>query len=148
MPQKEFLCKKCGDVHKRLINSKCTFVNTMDSDLESQTELSPSHSGLTSQAVESDINLQILAELESLGGRMTAMEQKMSDTSPVQVNQRSQASHVPIAKVVTLNPAQLDEVVVPSVAALQGTPHIQEEVDRRLKHLAELNEAGKLKSQR
>ena len=74
MPQKQFLCNKCGDVHKRPINSKCIFVSTMDSDSESQVELSPSHSGLTSQAVENDLNLQILAELKSLGGRMTAME--------------------------------------------------------------------------
>ena len=36
----------------------------MDSDSESQAELSPSHSGLT------------------------AMEQRMSDTSPAEVNQR------------------------------------------------------------
>ena len=63
MPQKEFLCKTCGDVHKTPINSKCTFVNTMDSELESQTEHSPSGSGLTSQVVESDLNLQILSEL-------------------------------------------------------------------------------------
>ena len=84
MPQKQFLCNKCGDVHKRPINSKCTFVSTMDSN--SQVELSPSHSGLTSQAVENDLNLQILAELKSLGGRMTAMEKKMSETSPAEVN--------------------------------------------------------------
>ena len=38
--------------------------------------------------------------------------------------------------------------MVPSVVALQVTPHIQAEVDRRLNHLAELNKAGKLKSQR
>ena len=148
MPQKQFLCNKCGDVHKRPINSKCTFASTMDSDSESQVELSPSHSGLTSQAVGNDFNLQILAELKSLGGRMTAMEKKMCDTSPAEVNQRSRASHVTGAVVASPDSAQLDEVVVPSVAALQGTPHIQAEVDRRLKHLAELNEAGKLKSQR
>ena len=82
-----------------------------------------------------------------MGGRVTAMEQKMSDTSPVEVNQRSQVSHTASAVVVNPSPAQLEEVVVPSVAALQVTPHIQAEVDRRLKHLTELNEAGKLKSQ-
>ena len=72
----------------------------------------------------------------------------MADTSPVEVNQRSQMSHAASAAVVNPSPAQLEEIVVPSVAALQETPHIQAEVDRRLKHLAELNEAGKLKSQR
>ena len=79
---------------------------------------------------------------------MTAMEQKMSDTSPVEVNQRSQVSHTASAAQVNLSPAQLEEVVVPSVAVPQVTPHIQAEVDRRLKHLTELNEAGKLKTQR
>ena len=147
MPSKEFLCKKCGDFHKRPINSKCPFINTTDSELESQTEHSPSANGFTSQAGEMDLNAQILAELKSLGGRMTAMEQKMSDNSQ-EVTQRSQATHAASAVTVNPSPVQLEEVVVPSVAALQGTPHIQAEVDRRLKHLAELNEAGKLKSQR
>ena len=148
MPTKEFLCKKCGDVHKRPINSKCTFANAMESEVVNPTELLPSASGLTNQSGKSDLNVQILAELKSLGGRMSAMERKMADTSPVEVNQRSQMSHAASAVIVNPSPAQLEEVVVPSVAALQGTPHIQAEVDRRLKHLAELNEAGKLKSQR
>ena len=34
------------------------------------------------------------------------------------------------------------------MAALQGASHIQVEVDRRIKHLTDLNESGKLKSQR
>ena len=34
------------------------------------------------------------------------------------------------------------------MAALQGASHIQAEVDRRIKHLTDLNESGKLKSQR
>ena len=38
--------------------------------------------------------------------------------------------------------------MVPSVAALQGTSHIQAEVDRGIRHLTDLNEAGNLKSQR
>ena len=148
MPAKEFLCKKCGDIHKRPINSKCPFVNAMGSEQNSQIEHSPSVCSLTRQKAENDLNVQILAELKSLGGRMTAMEQKMSDTSPAEVNQRSQASHAASAAAVNPSPAQLEEVVVPSVATLQGTSHIQAEVNRRLKHLAELNEAGKLKSQR
>ena len=78
---------------------------------------------------------------------MTAMEQKMSDNSQ-EVTQRSQATHAASAATVNPSPIQLEEVLVPLVAALQGTPHIQAEVDRRLKHLAELNKAGKLKSQR
>ena len=84
MPSNEFLCKKCGDVHERLYYSKCPFVNARDSELDSQIEHSPSVSSLTSQAGENDLNAQILAEFESLGGRMTAMEPKMSDTSPVE----------------------------------------------------------------
>ena len=34
------------------------------------------------------------------------------------------------------------------MAALQGASHIQAEVDRCIKHLTDLNESGKLKSQR
>ena len=148
MPSKEFLCKKYVDVHKRPINSKCPFADAMNIELDSQSDQSLSVSGLTSQAGDSDLNLQILAELKRLGGRMTAMEKRMSDSSPVEVNQRSQTSHTPSTSAVNPSPAQVDEVVVPSVAALQGTPHIQAEVDRRIKHLTKLNEAGKLKSQR
>ena len=148
MPSKEFLCKKCRHVHKRPINSKCPFVDAMNSELESHIEQSPSVSGLTSQAADNALNLHILAELKSLGGRLTSLEQIMSDTSPVEVKQRSQMSCALSTAAVNASPAQLDEVVVPSVASLHGAPHIQAEVDRRIKHLTELNEAGKLKSLR
>ena len=148
MPNKEFLCKKCGDVHKRPINSKCTFVKVVDSEDENPIEQLPLASGLTGQASDNDLNVQILAELRSLRGRMTAMEQRMSDTSPAEVTQRSQTGQGATAATSNPTAVRLEEVVVPSVTALQGTPHIQMEVDRRLKHLAELNEAGKLKSQR
>ena len=94
----------------------------MNSELDSRIEQSPSVSGLTSQAGDNDLNLQILAELKHLGGRMTAMEQRMSDTSPMEVNQRSYTSHVPSTSATNPSPAQLDEIVVPSVAVLQGTP--------------------------
>ena len=46
----------------------------------------------------------------------------MADTSSVEVNQRSQTSHAASAVLVNPSPVQLEEVVVPSVAALQGTP--------------------------
>ena len=147
MPTKEFLCKKCGDVHKRLIN--CPFATSVDNELNlSQVDQLPPSEDLTSQASGMDLKMQILAELKSLGSRMTAMEKKMSDTSPEEVNQRSKVSQA--AGVAVNNPSTtpLEEVVIPSVTSLQGTPHIQAEVDRRLKHFAELNEAGKLKSQR
>ena len=144
MPSKEFLCKKCGDMHKRPINSKCQFVDAHVSS-ESEIEKSPIASGGPGLSDNNDLNLQILAELKSLGGRMTAMEQKMFDTNSTEVSQRSPATAVsPAADSL----AQMDQVVVPSVAALQGAPHIQAEVDRRIKHLTDLNESGKLKSQR
>ena len=145
MPSKEFLCKKCGDMHKRPINSKCPFVDAHVSS-ESEIEKSPIASGGPGLSDNNDLNLQILAELKSLGGRMTAMEQKMLDTNSTEVSQRSPATAVsPAADSL----AQMDvTVVVPSVAVLQGAPHIQAEVDRRIKHLTDLNESGKLKSQR
>ena len=76
---------------------------------------------------------------------MTAMEQKMLDTNSTEVSQRSP---VPAVSPAADSPAQMDQVVVLSVAALQGASHIQAEVDQRIKHLTDLNESGKLKSQR
>ena len=110
MPSKEFLCKK------RLINSKCPFVDAhMDSD--SQIDKSATASGGPGKSHDNDLNLQILAELKSLGGRMTVMEQRMSELDSAEVNQRSPATDVSPA---VASPVQMDQVVVPSVAALQG----------------------------
>ena len=146
MPPKEYLCKKCGDMHKRPINSKCPFMDN-NSDNDSQNGLTA-----TAQAsapnVDSDLNMQILAELKSLGGRMTAMEQQMADkrsedSSNMQMHQTA----------VTLTPTttsavELDQVVVPSMASLQNSDQIQAQVDQRIRQLAQLNESGKFKSQR
>ena len=71
-PPKEFLCKNCGDIHKRPINSKCQFPSKTSEDNHVSDDL-PVHSENTS-----DLNMQILAVLKSLGGRMSAMEDKMA----------------------------------------------------------------------
>ena len=73
---------------------------------------------------------------------MTAMEQRMSESDSAEVNQRSPGTVMSPAT----SPVQMDQVVVPSVAALQGASHIQVKVDRCIKHLTDLNESGKLKS--
>ena len=52
----------------------------MNVEVWSQQEQLQSVSGLTSQAGDNTVNLQILAKLKSLCSRMTAMEQRMSDT--------------------------------------------------------------------
>ena len=130
MPSKKFLCKKCGDLHKRPINSKCPFADSQIDELDSQSESSPTASGVTSQSMNNDLNMQILAELKNLGGRMTAMEQHMAETDHLEVNQRSQASQGSSDAPATSKATQLDQVVVPSVTALQGASHIQAEVDR------------------
>ena len=75
-------------MHKRSINSKCLFVDAhMDSD--SQSDKSPTASGGPGQSYDNDLNLQILAELKSLGGRMTAMEQRMSESDSAEVTSDS-----------------------------------------------------------
>ena len=75
---------------------------------------------------------------------MTAMEDRMARTEQQEVNQRSQVGSTQVTGATTNNSRQLEEVVVPSVGALQGTPHIQAEVDGHIRHVAHLNEAGKL----
>ena len=64
---KTFDCNACGDRHQRPINSKCTRI----SDSEPEDGISVTSAG------QSDINLQILNELKSLSGRMSAMEQRV-----------------------------------------------------------------------
>ena len=88
MPSKEFLCKTCGDMHKRPINSKCPFVDVHVAS-ESEVDKSIIASGGLEQSDNNDLNLQILAELKSLGGRMTAMEQKMMETDSTEVTSDS-----------------------------------------------------------
>ena len=61
---KTFDCNACRDRHQRPINSKCTRI--VDSEPEN------GHS-----AGQSDINLQILNELKSLNGRMSAMKERV-----------------------------------------------------------------------
>ena len=117
-------------MYKRPINSKCPFVDSHNDEMDSQSEQLLTASGLTSQSMNSDLNLQILAELKNLGSRMTAMEQHMAETDQLEVTQRSQASKVSRTGAATSNTSQLDQVVVPSVAALQGATHIQAKVDR------------------
>ena len=122
-------------MHKRPINSKCPFVDA-HVDNDSQFDKSPTARRGPGQSSENDLNLQILAELKSLGGRMTAIEQRMTESDSADVNKRSAATVVSPA---VASPVQMDQVVVPSVAALQEASHIQAEVDRRTKHLTDLN---------
>ena len=57
---------------------------------------------------------------------MTAMEQCMAETDQLEVTQRSQASKVSSTAAATSSTAQLDQVVVPSVAALKGATLTQQ----------------------
>ena len=136
-------------MHKRPINSKCTFGSPQSDDFDSQNINVPGASGVSVQSDEStDLNVQILAELKTLGGRMTAMEDRIATSEQQEVNQRSQTSSIQVAVAMTNDSSQLAQVVVPSVAALQGASHIQAEVDRHIRHLTYLNEAGELTSER
>ena len=139
-PAKEILCKNCGDVHKRPLNSKCPFQARKSEDDHVLDDL-PVHS---EDAAE--LNVQILAELKSLGGRMSAMEEQMASKEATEVKQPSHQVSAGASN--STSPPQLDQVVVSIVAALQGSQHIQTEVDQCIRQLVDLNEAGKSKSQR
>ena len=68
MPSKEFLCKKCGEMHKRPINSKCPFGSPQCVEFHSENVTVPGVSGVSIQSDDStDLNVQILAELKNLG---------------------------------------------------------------------------------
>ena len=98
MPSKEFLCKKCGDMDKRPINSKCPFGSPQSVEIDSENSTIPGVSGVFVQSNDStDLNVQILAELKSLGGRMTAMEDRMARSEQQEVNERSNVSSTHVA---------------------------------------------------
>ena len=71
--------------------------------------------------------MQILADLKSLGGCMSAMEEKMATKEATEVKQSSHQAFVDAS--INSSPTQLDQVVVLTVAVLQGGQHIQAEVD-------------------
>ena len=63
MPLKEFLCKKCGDMHKRPINSKCPFGSPQSLEFDSKNVTVPGVSGVSVQSDDSTgLNVQIQAE--------------------------------------------------------------------------------------
>ena len=70
--------------------------------MDNQNNRLPSASGLTNQVGNNDLNVKSLAELESLGIKMTAMESRISEKSRMEVNQRSQASNISSASVSAL----------------------------------------------
>ena len=110
------------------------FTTSVEFDSENVTV--PGVSGVSVQSDDSTaLNVQILAELKSLGGRMTATEDKMARSGQQEVDQRSNASASQAPAAPTSDSSWLEQVVVPSVAALQGTSHIQAEVDRCIRHL-------------
>ena len=79
MPSKEFLCKKCRDMHKRPINSKCPFGSPQSVEFDSENVTVPGVSGVSVQSDDSTaLNVQIFTEMKSMGGRMTAMEDRMA----------------------------------------------------------------------
>ena len=129
-PAKELLCKKCGNMHKRPINSKCTFHETNNdfSDLPVSDTKTPSVND------SSALNLQILAELKSLGGRMSMVEEKMaSRDATVSIQQTTAAATggtTATAQADIHSMSQLDQVVILTLATLQGSHHIQTEVDK------------------
>ena len=76
---KKCLCKNCEDVHQHPINSKCPFQAKNNESVHVSGEL-PVHS-----EDAGELNMQILAELKSLGGRMSAMEKKMASKEATEV---------------------------------------------------------------
>ena len=65
MAPNDFHCSTCGDMHKKPINSCCPFISVeITASQLGQNDISSLHG---SGGVE-QLNLEILAELQSLGG--------------------------------------------------------------------------------
>ena len=130
---KTFDCNACGDRHQRPITSKCTRI--VDSEPED------SHS--VTSAGQSDINLQILNELKSLNGRMSAMEERVGK---VEKPGRQPAPSAAETSAAASNTAS--DSVIPSLDFLRASNTIQARVDDRIKELQAIHPQGKFKSQR
>ena len=107
MPKKFFDCKACGQSHERSINSKCIKNNIH----------------VVSGAEQSDINIQILQDLKSLSGRMTAVKQKVDasaeKSSKTQQRQSQDTSDSEEGSEDT------DDIVTPSLEGLRQSAQIQ-----------------------
>ena len=161
-------------MHKKPINRRCPFPSIEDTASQlGQNDIS----SLQGSGGAEQLNLQILAELKNLGGRMTAMENELASTKAVrtQVGTSATSSTTQAGDGVCLGNSQsvttLDglsalpttsvgqqnavstgcasvQTIIPSLSVLQSNSRIQDQVDQRLRQLTELKEAGKLKSQR
>ena len=137
-PQK-YKCNQCNKTHKKPIDEQCLSLLHNDS-IES-----------VNSDQSTDVNSQILAELQKLNGRIATVEQKVQSNAQKLSNVVPQGYNTPVA------PSQLvgeatsvrsrhssaaessvrnQDVVVPLLNSLQTSQRIQAEVDERLHHLA------------
>ena len=134
---KTFDCNACGDRHQRPINSKCTRI----SDSEPEDGISVTSAG------QSDINLQILNELKSLSGRMSAMERRV-DKVEKPGNHSSSVAPETTAVASSTASSTASDTVIPTIDFLKASDTIQARVDDRIKELQAMHPQGKFKSQR
>ena len=130
---KTFDCNACRDRHQRPINSK--FTRIVDSE--------PEDGNSITSAGQSDINLQILNELKSLNGRMSAMEERVG-----KVEKPSTQSNPVGAGTSATASATASDSVIPSLDFLTASDTMQARVDDRIKELQAMHPQGKFKSQR
>ena len=133
MSRKHFDCGKCGGSHPCPINSKCKF-EMQSNDVNEST------------ADTMDTNSLILQELKSLSSRMAEMERKVDGAvhSPGSSSASSSKTTPPEED----SEEEDDELILPSIKSLQQSKRMQAQVDQRIQQLKDLNEQGKLKSQR
>ena len=134
---KTFDCNACGDRHQRPINSKCT--RTIDSEAEDGISVT--------SAGQSDINLQILNELKSLSGRMSAMEERV-DKVEKPTSQKTSVAPETTTPASTIASGTASDTVIPSIDFLKASDTIQARVDDRIRELQAVHPQGKFKSQR
>ena len=134
---KTFDCNACGERHQRPNNSKCTRI--IDSEPED---------GISDTSVrQSDINLQILNELKSLSGRMSAMEERVNRVEKPG-NQSAPVAAKTTAVASSTASSTVSDTVIPSIDFLRASGTIQARVDDRIKELQAMHPQGKFKSQR
>ena len=102
------------------VNSKCT----------RNVDIEPEDGSSVTSAGQSDINLQILNELKSLNGRMSAMEERVGKVEKPSKQQKPVAAGTSGAAANTAS-----DSVIPSLDFLRVSDTIQARVDDRIKEL-------------
>ena len=148
---KVFSCSSCLTQHARPVGKKCQLKAGESFSSESEVVVPSSTNEIT-------VSDEILNQLRQLGEKMDSMDKRVQRTEAALEKGNSQATDIPAASLGTAGQVtgydigeNIAQSVVPSLDFLRNNESLQNQVERRLAELKNVNEMatrGRLKSQR